>query len=985
MLNVSPKIGKTYLRHGVAIIALGAGLTAMPAFAQDAPAPDASTAPAAASVSDEENVIIVTGSRIARPELEAATPVNVVSTASIERTGQTNISETLRRQPIFATGVSGGNTNFSTSGNGLNQLDLRGLGTARTLVLVNGKRVVAGSGGTSAVDINMIPTDLVERVETTTGGASAIYGSEAMAGVVNFVLKDRFTGVDLRAQGGISSRGDSGKYRLSGTVGTNFADDKGNVWINGVYDVDRGLLSSQRSFSANDVFGRSSFAPQGAFNLNGTIFDVTDFSDTDGNIYANDYTFNPDGSIKQGFAQQVDGFNRNGFRRLTVPIKRYLVSAGLNYELSDSITFYAQGQYGRTKSAAKLEPYPMSGGDPDTDGAGSIDVVGGLKIDNAFIPSAIASEIAARNSDADPANDVTFIAFRRRLTDVFDRSNRNTRNFYRGVAGLKGDVSSNWHWDVSYVYGRTTDTTASETVATDRITNALDAVNIGGQIVCRDPAARADGCAPLNIFGPNTASQAAIDYVRRGGSLFSTLRTKLEQHDVVGSISGKLFSLPGGDVQVALGAEYRREKSSDDWDADTNVGNTLGNFTSDTFGKYNVKSLFGEIDVPVLAHVPFAEYLGAKGAVRYDDYSTIGTVFSWQAGAEWAPVKDIRFRGMYSSASRAPNIGELFSSQQETFPGTLTLDPCNGVTATSTGDFDAACRAIPGIAAQIQSGGTFQYSTVQIQSINGFDGGNPNLKEETAKTWTAGVVLTPTFVRGLTVTADWYRIKVAGAINPAPREDTVKECLLDPGSTACSLVQRLATGYITRIDALYANTGGFLTSGIDVALNYQTDIDGFGKLGFDGAWNHLLQHKRKPSDISPYINELGQLQDANGERLGSGYRDRFVLSTTYTRGPFQLSWTARYFSHIKDTLDPNNAPDPETNNVPSKFYNDFQAQFTVDQERKIEFYVGVDNAFDVQPPLLPNGATASGQIGTETAQEYDVFGRYFYTGVRVKF
>jgi len=628
----------------------------------------------------------------------------------------------------------------------------------------------------------------------------------------------------------------------------------------------------------------------------------------------------------------------------------------------------------------------MSGGDPDTDGAGSIDVVGGLAIDNAYIPSTIAADIAARNADADPDNDVSFIAFRRRLTDVFDRSNRNTRNFYRGVIGAKGDVLTDWHWDVSYVYGRTTDFTASETVATDRITNALDAVNIGGQIVCRSAAARADGCVPLNIFGANTATQGAIDYVRRG-NLLNSLHTRLEQHNVVGSVNGKLLTLPGGDVQVAFGAEYRREKSSDDWDADTNAGNTLGNFTSDTFGKYNVKSAFGEIEVPLISHAPFAEYLGAKGAVRYDDYSTVGGVFSWQAGAEWAPTRDLRFRGLYSEASRAPNIDELFSSQEETFPGTLTLDPCNGVTASSTGDFDAACRAIPGIASFLQAnpGGTFQYSTVQIQSINGFDGGNPNLREETAKTWTAGVVLTPTFMPGFTVTADWYRIQVDGAINPAPREDTVKECLLDSGSPACTLVQRLATGYITRIDAINTNTGGFLTSGIDLALNYQTEIGGLGKLAFDGAWNHLLKHKRKPSDISAYIDELGQLQDANAERLGSGYRDRFVISTTLTRGAFAFSWTARYFSHIKDTLDPNNAPDADTNNVPSKLYNDFQARFTLDEKQKFEFYVGVDNAFDIKPPLLPNGATASGQIGTETAQEYDVFGRYFYTGIRVKF
>lgn len=941
-----------------------------------------------ASAEVQEDAIIVTGSRIARPELEAATPINIVSADAIERTGQTNISETLRRQPIFATGVSGGNSNFNVAGNGLNLLDLRGLGTSRTLVLVNGKRVVAGSGGTSAVDINMIPTDLVKRVETITGGASAVYGPDAMAGVVNFVLMDRFNGVELRAQNGLSSRGDSNKYRLSATAGTDFAGGAGNIWINGVYDVDRGLLSADRSFSANDVFGRSSFAPQGAFNLNGSIFDVTGESATGGgSIYANDYTYGPSGDLKQGFVQNEDGYNRNGFRRLTVPLKRYLFSSGLTYDLSSSHTFYANAQYGRTKSSASLEPYGLGGGNPAVDGAGSVDIDGGLAIDNPYIPSAIAADIAARNADGDAANDVSYIAFRRRLNDVYDRSNQNERDFYRAVVGFKGDVTSNWTYDVSYVYGRTKERTTSETVATDRITNALDAVSLNGEIVCRDAAARAAGCRPLNIFGPNTADADAIAYVRNGGSLVSELNSRIDQHVASGSVSGSLFKLPGGDVSAAFGGEYRYEKSSDDWDENTNTGNTLGNYLTDTKGHYDVWGAFAEVDVPVLADQSFAHYLGVKGAARYDHYSTIGDVFSWEASAEWAPTRDIRFRGKYSSASRAPNIGELFSAQSETFPGSLTLDPCNGITSASAGEFANACRAIPGVASYLAAnpGGAFEYSTALIQSINGFDGGNPNLNKETAKTWTAGAVLTPGFAPGLTLTADWYRIEVANAINTAPREDSVKQCLLDASSPSCALVQRLGSGYLTRVDAINVNTGGFLTSGIDVSLNYQKTFEGFGTIGVDGTWTHLLEHKRKPSDAAAYINEKGQLQDFNGERLGSGFRDRFAVSTTYSTDAFSFSWTARYFSSIKDTLDPNTAPPAEFNNVGSKLYNDFQVKFTVDADRRIEFYSGVDNAFDVKPPLLPNGLTASGLIGAETAQDYDVFGRYFYVGARVNF
>ena len=966
-----------HLRAGVAPMILGVALLSTNAYGQEA-AEDA--------VETEGQAIIVTGTRIARPELQAATPIAVVSSDEISRTGQTNASEILRRQPIFSTGISQGNSNFNTAGNGLNLLDLRGLGTSRTLVLLNGRRVVAGLGGTSAVDINMIPTDLLERVEVITGGASAVYGSDAVAGVVNFILKDRFEGLELRAQSGISSRGDSAKYRVSGTFGTNFADDRGNVWVNAVYDQDDGLLSAKRSRSATDFFGRSSFAPQGSFNLNGSIFDITELDDTLGAIYGNDYTFDQAGNLKQGFIQNVDGFNRNSFRRLTVPIKRYLFNAGLKFDIADDITFYAEGMYGQTKSASKLEPYPAAGGDPDVDGAGSIDVAGGLAIDNAFIPAPILAEITARNSDGIADNDVSFIAFRRRLSDIFDLSNRNNRKIYRIAAGVKGQFAQNWSWDVSYVYGRTRDFTSSEAVPTDRFSNALDAVNLGGQIVCRSASARAEGCQPLNIFGANTASQGAIDYIRRGGTVVTSLLSTIEQHVATASVSGSLFKLPAGDVKVAFGAEYRHEKSSDDWDADTNVGNTLGNFTPDTKGKFDVKDVFGELYVPILSEVPLAQDLHVEGAARYDDYSTVGGVFSWKAGAEWAPTRDVRFRAMYAEANRAPNISELFSSQQETFPGTTTLDPCNGVTATRNNEFDDACRAIPGIAAAVAGGGTFTYAPAEIQSINGFDGGNPNLKEETAKTWTAGVVLTPQFLRNFTMTVDWYRIKITDAVNTQPREDTVKACLVDPNSAACGgLVTRLANGKLTRIDAININTGGFLTSGIDVVANYKQELGSAGDLNFQLNYTRLLKHKRIPFTGAEAINELGQLQDVNGERLGSGFKNRFTLDTIYETGPFLLNWTVRYFGKIKDTKDPSTAPPDEFNNVGDVFYHDVQFRYTLDQENQKVFYIGVDNLFDRKPPFLPNGLTSAGLIGGETAQEYDTIGRFIYAGVNVKF
>ncbi len=966
----------------------GIVMLAGPAVAQDVPVgtdtgADASTTPEVQPAVAENADIVVTGSRIVRSELRSSTPILAVGRDDIARTGQTNVAEVLRREPIFATGTSQQNSNFQVNGNGLNLLDLRGLGVDRTLVLINGRRVVAGLGGSNAVDINMIPTDLVERVDTITGGASAVYGSDAMAGVVNFILKDRFTGIELNAQNGISSRGDTNRYRVSGTIGTNFAGDRGNIWINGVYDVDKGLLSRDRSFSANDRSGLSIFSPAGAFSLNGTVFDITGTGDQ-GAILANDYTFASSGTLKQGFVQNIDGYNRNNFRRLIVPVDRYLANAGLTFKIADSVKFYAEAAYGKTKSSIDIEPYATAGGDPDVDGAGSIDVPG-ISLDNPFIPAPIANAIAARNSDATPDNDVRYIAFRRRLGDIFNRNSTNDRDFYRAVAGLKGDLGLRWKWDVSYVYGKTSDHTVTDAIPTDRFANALDAVLLGGQIVCRSAAARADGCQPLNIFGNGAPSQAAINYVRRDGKVVTALDTEIEQQVATANLSGSLFRLPGGDVKAAFGAEYRHERSSDDWDADTNAGNTLGNFISDTSGSFDVKDVFGELDVPIFADRPFLHYLGFEGAARYDDYSTIGGVFSWKAGGAWAPTRDIRFRAEYSRANRAPNVGELFSSQSETFPGSRTLDPCDGVTAARTNTYDAACRAIPAIAAAIANTGSFSYSDAEIQSINGFDGGNPSLKEETANTWTIGAVFTPTFAKRLNVSIDYYHIKVKSAINSQPREETVKSCLLDPASAGCGgQALRLPNGKLTRVDALNINTGSFLTSGIDVAARYRQPIAQNTSVNLQLNYTHLLKHQRTPFDGAAPIDELGQLQNTDQTRLGSGYKDRFTLDTIVDHGPASLSWTVRYFGPIKDTLDPATAPDPSLNNVRATWYHDFQLRYRIGDQVKMEWYLGVNNAFDRQPPLLPNGDTASGLFGVETSQEYDVIGRYFYTGIQIR-
>lgn len=949
------KTSPNRLKLGVAPLVLGVALISAPAVAQDAPAGD-----------EAEDTIVVTGSRIARPELEGSSPVQVLSESSILQQGSQNISDILNEMPSVGTGIGRTNSNFLTSGNGVATINLRNLGNNRTLVLVNGRRVAAGLGGTSAVDINNIPTDLLEQVQVLTGGASAVYGSEAMAGVVNFILKDDFDGIRGRAQAGITDQGDNGRQMLGLTVGKNFADGRGNITIAGQYDRDTGLRSYKRAISAEDVPFRSSFAPQGRFFVGNTS-----------------YTYDQAGNLKEGFITAVDGYNRNGDRYIAVPLERYLLNGLAHYDINDSLTFFAEGTYAKVKSRSRLEPYAFDNSDAQLpDGT----ILPGISINNPFVPLTIRNAAIAAGQ--------TTIGFTKRSNGVFDRSNRADREFYRAVAGLRGTLFGDWKWDAYYNRSQTIENTASETALRDRLYYALDAVGADpATAVCRDAAARAAGCRPFNLFGAGTASPESVAYITNNGQL-STYKAKINQEVFAYNVSGPVFRLPGGDVKVAGGIEHRTERSSEVYDAATQSGNTLSNALTNTRGKYRVFEAYGETIVPILSDVPFAEYLGLEAAVRYGDYyDTVGSVWSYKIGGDWAPTQDIRFRAVYSRATRAPNIGELYQGASQTFPSGLT-DPCEGVTATSTRSQDAYCRTIPGIAQQIAANGTFVYNdNLDRQSIEGEDSGNLNLKEETAKTWTAGVVLTPRFVPNLSITVDYFNIKVKDAIQLVPRQVTIDECVASAGSSPlCALIVReqvgtprpRTPGTVYQVDSFPVNAAAIETAGIDVQAKYKTSWGEDSSLEFGLLYTYLDKLTLQPLAGLPVENNRGQL-DGDG-RLGAGFKHRANLSVTYANGPFSLNWRTNYQSKIKDTLGPD-ADSPlgdETNSIKAYWYHDVQARFKVDGDR-LEFYAGIDNLFDKKPPVI-NQNGASNITGTETAADsFDPFGRSLYAGAVFRF
>ncbi|WP_162875429.1 TonB-dependent receptor domain-containing protein [Sphingomonas crusticola] len=990
-------LNRAVLCASSAPFALGLALAfTAPAYAQTTDAPAATTAATDAtggpnSVNDE---VVVTGSRIRRPELQSVSPIAVIGSAAIQSQGITNIQDLAQKLPqLGIPGASRTNTNFSTTGNGVSILNLRNLGSNRTLVLVNGRRFVAGLAGTSTVDVNNIPTEMIDRVEVVTGGASAVYGSDAISGVVNFILKDHFDGITARAQYGISSKGDNANYTASITGGATFGPDKrGSIVGNFTYAVDKGLFSRDRAISAEDCLyicgptAYSSYAAQGRFQLmNGAAA-----SSNTGGFTQNLFTFNPDNSVVLGFPVGY-GFNRNGVRRIAVPLKRYLGTVTGNYELSDHITAFIEGTYAKTKSSSQIEASPL-------DSATNLGTTG-YPITNPFIPASIAAQIAARNSDGIASNNVTSISFRRRQNEVFTRSNTNDRDTYRIAGGFRGDITDKWSFDVSGVYGVLKDHTETQDIDITKYAFALDAIRDGsGNIVCRDATARAAGCVPINLFGYNTASPEASAYVQSDEPRTDDIKnTELVLN---AAITGTLFALPYGDVKTSFGVEYRREKSVDNWDELTNQGLNSGNQTPDTIGKFNVKEAFGELDVPLLEDVTFAKSLSLNGKARYSDYSTIGNVFSWSAGAEWAPINDIRIRGNYSVANRAPNIGELFSAQSETFPS--VQDPCNGVRATTSNDYSAACRAIPQVAAAIASTGSFTYSQADLQGINGFDGGNPNLQEEKAKTWTLGAVFQPSFFRGFSFTADYFNIKIDDAIGNISRTTSIQQCLLTGLSQFCNNVIRSPqTGFITTVNAQLVNIASYKTSGIDFDLRYGHALGLFGDDRFDThvLWTRTLKYKTQSDPSAPIDNGLGNIE------YGEVFKNKVYAEFTYTVGRFSINWNAQYLSKMINTPE-SEFDTPGTidfllsqgltqeqadravshNKIKSRIYHDVQLRAFVGENKQFEMFVGANNLFNRKPPILEDGLYYGSVTGTTTASDvYDPYGRRFYAGVQVHF
>ncbi|HEY0446300.1 MAG TPA: TonB-dependent receptor [Allosphingosinicella sp.] len=1080
---------------------ISAAAFAQPAFAQtggDVPTSQETTDvgdPAARLCAENPNspecaaegqAIVVTGSRIASPTLTSASPLQVVDSADIDQAGVVNVQEVLLENPAFGTpGISRTNSNFTTTASGVAQVDLRNLGSDRTLVLVNGRRFVGGLADSPSVDLNSIPTQFIERIDILTGGASSIYGSDAVAGVVNIIYKDDFEGVELNGQLGISERGDDTRKQANLLMGTNFADGRGNIAVHLGYTDEGAVFTRNRSEAAvdqtscylgffgtdvpNDLFTAcrptfSASVPQGIFTAGTSNFSFNPLTGAPRRFGAGGAAANPGlllpgettlsaaeaqfraincitrtapGSAVQPIPNCTPlGFNRSAFRTIAIPTERYLVALRGNYEINDNISVFTEGTYSKTKTVSVLEPFPFSssgvnGTHPATGGRFNIEQdvtisgTGALptpatnplvvscvaatrvcRVRNPLVPIDVFNAATDVGSDADSFRDISFT---QRLSSFGNRGATNDRQTFRVLAGLEGDVFTNWRWDAFYSFGETTQSqTSSGLVNTVTFREALDVIPDVNDIdadgdrqepICADPQARSQGCAPANVYGAGQLSPRAISFIRAPAFFDARITQKVAG----ANISGNLFDPWGaGPWGLALGTEYRKESSESRSDALTVAGLNAGNARPDVEGQFDVIEGYAELIVPILSDTPFFDVLNFRAAGRISDYSSVGTTYSYNAGLEWAPVPDVRFRGVYARAVRAPNIGELFTAPSQTFPTGL-VDPCEGIGATGNapnGGQGAICRADPGIAAAIAQNGTFTLIQADRQGISGFNSGNPDLDEEKSDSYTLGVIINPRsidWLRNFAFTADYFNIKIEDAIVGTPRQFILNQCYILGNAGFCDprfVTRRPAQegqnspGSIRFLNSFQTNSGGFSTEGMDFTMSYRQNLENWGLAGNINArlaYTHTWEGEIIPlpgSDPDPFIDELG------------APRHKVFGSVAYTMGEFTGTFRGTWIDkvYLDDQFidqfrnDDGSFPDGITRSdfsVPSEFLLDMQLRWAPGDN--YEFYVGVDNLLDNNPPLIPSGLPGN-STGTETfAGDYDVIGRRFYAGATLKF
>ncbi|MEM7432239.1 MAG: TonB-dependent receptor [Pseudomonadota bacterium] len=910
--------------------------------------------------------IIVVGSHIKRDGFDYSSPVEIIDSAVLDQTGTTNLGDLLQTLPQNIASINNANSAFTVSSSGLNLTSLRNLGTARTLVLINGRRFVSGVSPSVGygVDLNAIPVSMIERIEVLTGGASAVYGSDAIAGVVNIVLRTDFEGVMIDGQVGASMESDKNKEDIYITLGGELGDG-GNAWMSIGYSNDDPLFARDRAFSDTDLavydldgdgFGEtddwlgSSFPPAGRFG--GFLGDGTPF--------------------RSGLAdrENSDRFNRADFRTIYSPVERRFAYGALTYPISPRAEVFGELNYSIVESESELEPFALDLNSniwfTQRGGTGGLDVA-----THPLVPQLLRDNLLA--AGITNLNQLGVNATARRLVEFGERFSGYQRTTLRGVVGMNFDLPNNWTLSTHYTYGKTDqDIEATGQINVERAALALDVEQLpDGTIQCVNEQARLQGCVPFNPFGAGTIDAAQVAYL----SLPTTRQGIVEQEVFNVTLAGDTnWDLPGGTVAFAFGGEYREERGADIPGDSVQRGITAGNASGPTDGSFDVTEFFGEVILPL------HDKLSIDGAVRVGDYSSVGNQTTWKVGVDFAVVEGLRLRTTAATSVRAPNVADLFSGAGETFRN--IQDPCDGITATTTGNAAVNCRTIPVIADRIANTGSFTLTQVERQSTGGFTSGNPNVGEETADSLTAGLVWQPNNLDGFSLSIDWYDIEIDDGIATTPRTVVLQRCFdVDPGSFDATCAGRArrdftpGAGALVEVDSASSNENRFETSGIDVQLQYTFDI-GPGTASAGLFYNHLMEF-----DTIGIVD--GSVDDDAGEVLFPEHRT--VINLGYSMDDWHFSWRSRVWDRVKDSNTPlltnensdvfGNPLAPSKNEIPTFVYHDASVGYNMD---RFSVRAGINNVFDKQPPLLTQ-ISQYGNTGTNIAAEaYDPIGRAWY-------
>ncbi len=990
----------------------------------------ATQASAAEAATGEVSEIVVTGTRIPSPNLTSVAPVTSLGAADIKAQGVSRVEDLINSLPqAFASQGS----SYSNGSNGTATVNLRGLGSARTLVLIDGRRLQAGNPTSAitaiAADLNFIPTALVERVDVLTGGASAVYGADAVGGVVNFIMNKNFEGVRVDAQYSIYQHnqhsdgiqrvvrdarsraavpdnyivpGDSKDgegTEVSLTMGVNAPDGKGNITAYATYISINPVFASRRDYTACSLNSGDSFLAARCGG-SGTAFPARfDPVAQPGRPDPGNFIVDPAGpgnTFRTRTGSDVYNFAPTNY--LQRPDLRYGLGAFAHYQINPMAEVYADVMFMEDTSTAQIAPGGVFSFGGPLNGLYSINC------NNPLMTAAQLNQLCGAGFGGTTADAQVNVA--RRNVEGGGRQTEFKHQEYRIVTGLKGQLSENWSYDAYLQYGSTSvsDRTTNYFI-TSRIQNSLRVVrNAGGQVVCESVVNGTDpACVPYNIFQAGGVTPAALAYLSAPAFDSGNITERVANLNIVGILPGMIKSPMANDgIGVSFGGEYRREHL--DFAADfvqaSGQLNGAGAASPPVNGGYDVYELYGEARVPLVQDQAWAKDITMELAYRFSDYSNAGVTHTYKVAGDWTVIDGVRFRAGYNRAVRAPNVVELFSPQNVVLDG--TRDPCAGLTAGNA--LVARCSSLFGL------------TTAQVLALepdpanqyNGQTGGNPNLKPEKADTYTVGAVWSPSFAPGLNFTVDYFDIKVKDYISNIGADTIINGCVNGTTPSYCSLVRRDVNGTIRTPNGFVQdttfNTGGLHTSGVDVSATYRTGLDTFGlndagsvSVNFVGTWLDKLETTPlkgdKPIDCAGLY---GALCSALGGSPNPNPEWRHKARLTWNT-PFEYNWLGgvglsaqwRYFSSVDldaTSSDPALAGTvfPTDKKFGARSYIDLLATWKI--KDAYNFRAGVNNVFDKDPPITGSSNCPTGPCNQNIyPQVYDGLGRYFFVGLTAEF